>query len=71
MIKCIFGEVDAIARWQAHYGQILTKHEFVQSLSSPSLFVHAKHDVRLLVHGDDFMVEMPTHEDKNVRTCWS
>ena len=31
-----------------------------QSLS----VVHVEQDVRLLVHGDDFMVEMPTHEEK-------
>ena len=26
--------------------------------------MHVERDVRLLVHGDDFMVEMPTHEEK-------
>ena len=56
--------VDASARWQAHYAQILKEHGFVQGLSNPSLFVHVERDIRLLVHGDDFMVEMPTHEEK-------
>ena len=44
--------------------QILKEHGFVQDLSNPSLFVHMKRDVRLLVHGDDFMVAMPSHEEK-------
>ena len=48
----------------AHHAQILKKHSFVQGLSNPALFVHFERDVRLLVHGDDFMVEMPTHEEK-------
>ena len=33
-------------------------------LSNPSLFVHVERDIRLLVDGDDFMVEMPTREEK-------
>ena len=61
--KCMYGAVDGSARWQAHHAQIFEEHEFVQGLSSPSLCVHAKRDVRLLVHGDDSMVEMPTHEE--------
>ena len=44
------------ARWQAHYAQILKGHGFAQGLSNPALFVRFERDVRLLVHGDDFMV---------------
>ena len=50
--------------WQTRYAQILTEHGFVQGLSNLALFVHVERDVRLLVHGDDFMVAMPTHEKK-------
>ena len=49
---------DASARWEAHYAQILEDHEFVQGLSLPSVFVHVGQ------HVDDFMVEMPTHQEK-------
>ena len=56
--------LDAGARWQAHDAQFLKEHEFDSGLCSPSLFVHAKRDVRLLVGGDDFMAEMPTHEER-------
>ena len=62
--KCMYGTVDASARWHKHYAQILKEHGFVQGLSSPALFVQVGRDVRLLVHGDDLMVEMPTHEEK-------
>ena len=60
----MYGTVGASARWQAHYAQILKGHSFVQGLSNLALFVRVERDVRLLVHGDDFMVEMPTHEEK-------
>ena len=58
------GTVDVIARWQAHNAQILNEHGFVQGLSNPALYVQVERDVRLLVHRDDFLVEMPTHEEK-------
>ena len=52
------------ARWQAHYAQILKEHSFVQGHSNPSLFVHVERYLRLLVHDDDFVVEIPAHEEK-------
>ena len=57
-------QVDATARRQAHYTQILKKNEFVQGLSNPSLFVHVDKDVRLLLHGDNFMVAITTRVEK-------
>ena len=48
----------------AHSAQIPKEQGFVQCLSNPTLFVHEERDVRPLVHGDDFMVEVPTHEEK-------
>ena len=63
--KCMHDTVDASGQWQAHYSLILKKNtSFVQRLRNPSLFVCVERDVRLLVHGEDFMVEMPTHEEK-------
>ena len=40
--KYIYGTVDAGARWQAHYAQILKEHEFAQG----------QRDIPLLVPGD-------------------
>ena len=62
--KCMYGAVDASARRQGHHAQILKKHSFVQGLSNSSSFVCVEGDVRVVVHGDDVMVEMPTHEEK-------
>ena len=31
--KCMYGTVDASARWQAHYLQILKEHRFVQGFT--------------------------------------
>ena len=57
-------DLESSACWQAHFVQILKEHGFVQGLSNHALFVHVERDVRLLVHGDDVMVEMPTDEEK-------
>ena len=54
------GTVDA----GAHSAQIPKDQGFVQGLSNPTLSVHEERDVRPLVDGDDFMVEVPTHEEK-------
>ena len=43
------------------------EHGFVQGTSKHPSFVHVERDIRLLVHGDNFMVEMPTHEEKRFR----
>ena len=56
--------VNASARWQAHHAQILKEHSFVHGTSNLELFVHVERDLRLLVHGDNFMVEMPTRKEK-------
>ena len=39
--KCMYGSVDASARWQAHYLQMLKEHGF----GNLSLFVHVERDV--------------------------
>ena len=61
--KCTYGTADAGARWQGHCARILEEHGLVRSLSNPFLFVQVERDIRLLAHGGDFMVEMPTHEE--------
>ena len=52
--KRMDGTVDASARGQAHYAQILKEHSFVQGLSNPELFRSRRY----------FMVEMPADEEK-------
>ena len=48
----MFGTVDASASWQAQCAKIVKYYEFVQGLGYPSVFVHVKRDIRLLVHCD-------------------
>ena len=55
--------MDASAHWQTHHAQIL-KGTVSSKASAILHFVHVERDVRLLVHGDDFMVQIPTHEEK-------
>ena len=43
--------------------------ESVQGLSNPALFVHVERDERLLVHGDDFMLEMPIKKSGSKVNC--
>ena len=62
LLKSMYGTVDASARWQAHYSQLLKEAGFAQGQSNPSLFVRAERDIRLLVHGDDFLVETPSEQ---------
>ena len=49
---------------RARCAWILEEHGLVRSLSNPSLLAHVERDIRLLAHGDEFMVEMLTHEEK-------
>ena len=63
LLKTMYGTVDASARWQAHYKELLEKKGFKQGLSNPALFYSEEHDVRLLVHGDDFCVELPSEKE--------
>ena len=55
-----YGTVDASARWQSDYAGLLTQEGFQQGKSNPAIFHHPKKDIRLLCHGDDFMVVCPS-----------
>ena len=57
--KCMYGTVDA-ARWQVNCSELLKMRGFMQGASNPALMYHPQRDIRFLVHGDDFMVEMPS-----------
>lgn len=60
LLKRMYGTVDAAASWQANYSEPLKKHGFTRGASNPALMYHPQRDIRLPVHGDDFMVEMPS-----------
>ena len=51
----LYGCQDAAARWEEEYTSTLVARGFVQGKSSASVFYHSGMDVRLLIHGDDFV----------------
>ena len=54
--RTMYGTRDASAVWQRSYTTLLRKHGFQTGKAYPCTFYHAEMDVRLLVHGDDFLV---------------
>eukprot|EP00972_Heterocapsa_arctica_P100061 14755978-Heterocapsa_arctica.AAC.1 len=58
----MYGTVDASARWQSDYESLLRCAGFDQGKSNPALFDHEARQIRLLVHGDDFAVEMGSEQ---------
>ena len=54
--KTMYGTLDAAEQWAAHYTAVLVKAGFTQGLASPCHFRHEALGIRLLVHGNDFVV---------------
>lgn len=53
--KCMYGTRDAAKGWEAKYCDVLLKLGFKRGSSSPCLFIHKSRNIRLCVHGDDFL----------------
>ena len=56
LLKSMYGTRDAANIWQRDYTELLLQHNFTRNTAWPSIFYHRDMDVRLLVHGDDFVV---------------
>ena len=56
LLKSVYGTRDAAAIWERSYSELLINGGFVKSAAFPTCFYHATLDVRILVHGDDFVV---------------
>eukprot|EP00435_Cladocopium_sp_Y103_P036481 s3436_g9.t1 len=54
--KTMYGTRDASATWQRDYTELLETHEFTVGQAWPCIFTHKDKDIKLLVHGDDFLV---------------
>ena len=52
---CLYGTQDASACWEREYVDMLTSNAFEQGVSAPAIFYNREHDLRILVHGDDFV----------------
>lgn len=54
--KALYGTRDAARAWEMEYNRTLVKLGFVAGKSSTCVFYHAEKDMRLVVHGDDFVL---------------
>jgi len=54
--KTMYGTQDASHMWQEDYSNHLKKKHFHQGQAWTSVFRHDELDIKLLVHGDDFLV---------------
>lgn len=50
------GTQDASHVWQAGCTELFAQHGFQQGKASTSTFTHKEKEIKLLVHGDDFLV---------------
>ena len=55
LVKSMYGTLDAPNIWQTHYTETLQKACFRRGLSNASVFYQEAWDVRVMVHGDDFL----------------
>lgn len=51
----LYGTRDAAANFQAEVKKFMTGCGFDQSKYNPSMYYHRKRDIKVLVHGDDFV----------------
>ena len=56
LLKSMYGTQDASAIWQRHYSSILESAGFARGRSNGAVFYKESGDIRVLVHGDDFLV---------------
>ena len=58
----LYGTRDAAQNWTEAYTKFLVSLGFRRGKASPCNFLHAKREIRLTVHGDDFLVVAPHTE---------
>ena len=61
--KSLYGTRDAAANWVDEYTRVLVDEmKFVKGASSPCSFHHPVKNIKIVVHGDDFVSEAPKKE---------
>ena len=51
----MYGTRAAAKAWKHHFTHVLKKHGFVPGLANPCVFRHTACDIKVMVHGDDFI----------------
>ena len=67
--KPMYGTQDAPNIWQSHYSGILIEGGYKRGKSNASVFCHPQHDVRVMVHGDDFLAQVIRNISVSWKTC--
>ena len=57
LLRSLYGTRDAAFNWAACYTEALVELGFTKGASSPCTFWHPSRNIRLVVHGDDFVSE--------------
>ena len=52
----MYGTRDAANNWEGAYTDFMLESGFQMSRSTPCVFYHRAHNIRVVVHGDDFTV---------------
>jgi len=55
LLKSMYGCRDAGLNWEREVCNAMESFGYVQGKSSPCVYWHPQHDVRAIVHGDDFL----------------
>ena len=55
LLVSMYGTRKAASNWEAHYSDWLLEIGFERGTGYPSIFVHKERNIKLLVHGDDFI----------------
>ena len=51
----MYGTRDAAANWEEEYSFFLSELGFVKGVASPCVFYHPIRNIRMMIHGDDFL----------------
>ena len=55
LLVSMYGTRKAASNWETHYSSWLEEMGFERGTAYPSIFVHEKRNMKLMVHGDDFL----------------
>lgn len=55
--RSLYGTRDAASNWAEEYTRVLEKLMFTKGASSPCSLYSAERDIKIVVHGDDFLCE--------------
>ena len=53
----MYGTRDAALAWEKHYSSFLESIGFTRSIGCQNAFYHKARAIRIIVHGDDFLIE--------------